>query len=106
MASASDITEVRSNTGFSDNEDPWTDEVLGALIDGGSVAGATAHIWAQKVVEASELVDVTEAGASHKFSDIFKNAAAMRDYWEKRRQEEVNPPVLAGRIVVRKIVRT
>jgi hypothetical protein len=106
VASASDITLVRQNTGEPVNVEPFTDEYIGGLIDTASVAGASAVIWSQKAVKASTLVDVSEAGASHKFSDVFKNATAMRDYWNGLRNDELTPTSDVGRVVVRKIIRT
>lgn len=104
MASAGDIATVRQYTGNLENADPFTDEFIGLLIDASGVASAVAHIWERLSVQYSTLVDVTEAGATHKFSDLFKNAVAMRDYWATKAANAANPAV-EGRVVVRKIVR-
>lgn len=103
MATASDIAEVRANTNEPDNTLPYTDAVVGAYIDSLGVAGASAKIWQQKAATLVETsVDVTEAGASHKFSDLHKNALAMSKYWDAIAAAEFAP---ATGPVVNSIVR-
>jgi hypothetical protein len=82
MAEALDIEAVRLNTGQAENTAPYTDEYIGGLIDASSVEGASAAIWRSLAASYSTKVDVTEAGASHKFSDLFKNAQAMAKQYE------------------------
>lgn len=81
MASASDIDAVRKNTNEPTSEN-YSDETIGALVDAIGVAGASATIWHQKAAASAELVDVSEAGASHKLSDIHKNAVGMASHWQ------------------------
>jgi len=81
VAEASEITQVRTNTNQTADALPWTDDVLGALIDALGVTGASASVWRSVAASLSGKVDVTEAGASHKFSDLFKNAQAMAKHW-------------------------
>lgn len=104
MASASDITTVRGNTNEPDDVAPYTDDYVSGLIDANGIAGASAAIWEQKAASLSEMVDVTEAGASHKFSDLFKSASAMASYW--RGQEDELAEALSGRVRVKKIERS
>lgn len=103
MASASDITIVRNNTN-EPTTDPYSDEYVGALIDASGVTGATVVIWQQKVARFSTSVDVTEAGASHKMSDLFDNAVKMLDYWQGILDAETGP-VVSGAVRVRVIDR-
>lgn len=92
MASAGDIAETRANTGLESDDETYTDAVMGAYIDSLGVAGASAKIWQQKAALLVELaVDVTEAGASHKFSDLHKNALAMSKYWAGVYDAELAP---------------
>lgn len=102
MASASDIAEVRRNTD-EPTDATYTDTVIGGYIDSLGVAGAAAKIWREKAAQYATLVDVTEAGASHKFSDLNKNALAMAAYWEGL---VVPDAAVSGRPKVKKIVRS
>lgn len=101
MASASDILIVRGNTNEPNDVAPFTDAYIGGLIDASDVAGATAVIWENKAAILSEQVDVTEAGASHKFSDLFDHAQKMVTYW--RTQAGTEPTT--GTVRVKKIER-
>lgn len=89
MADASDIAVVRANTASPDNVDPFTDEFVSDLIDALGVAGASAAIWRQKAASYVTMTDVTEAGASHKFTDLHKNALAMAAAYDKQVVGEV-----------------
>lgn len=99
MASAAEISVVRLDTNEPDTAGTYTDEVIGALIDEGDTDSATATIWRRKAASYAELVDTTEAGASHKFSDLHKNALAMAAQYE-------TVEVDTGRAKVHKIVRS
>lgn len=77
MASPSDIAIVRLNINEPDDSNGFTDEVIGDLINAQGVAGASSSVWLQKAAQWSTLTDVTEAGATHKFSDLSKNALLM-----------------------------
>ena len=76
MADASELAQVRINTNTTDLA-PFEDAYVNGLIDAVGVDGASAAIWRAIAATYSTKVDVTEAGASHKFSDLFKNAVAM-----------------------------
>jgi hypothetical protein len=104
MADASDIAAVRLNTNEPDAT-TFSDEAISALVDELGVAGASASIWGVKAGSYSELVDVTEAGASHKFSDLHKNALAMQKFWDGQALLLVTP-LHSGRPKVRKIERS
>lgn len=81
MASASDIATVRRNVD-EPTTDTYTDEEIGSYIDADSVAGASAVIWREKAAAASDLVDVTEAGATHKMSELRKAYLANAAYYD------------------------
>lgn len=83
MASAVDIFIVRTNTNELDTS-VLTDDYLSVLIDDEGVVGASAIIWESKAAQMAEEVDVTEAGASHKFSDLFNHAKLMAEYWRNK----------------------
>lgn len=103
MADASDIAAVRLNTN-EPTDATFSDDAIGVLVDELGVAGASASIWGVKAGSYSELVDVTEAGASHKFSDLHKNALAMQKHWEGQALLLITP-VASGRPKVRQIER-
>lgn len=82
MATVDEITQVRLNANVPDDVEPYTDSYISGLIDGLGVDKATASIWRSKAASVADLVDVTEAGASHKMSDLFKHYTAMADKWD------------------------
>jgi hypothetical protein len=104
MATPDEIAIVRRNTNEPDDIDPYTDIYLGALIDASGITGATLQVWQQKAASHASLVDVTEAGASHKLSDMFKSDTAMVKYWTDAYASEVGPTSTAAP-KVKKIVR-
>ena len=103
MAAPEDIVIVRNNTN-EPTETPYTDEYLGGLVDALGVTGATVTIWEQKVARFSSAIDVTEAGATHKFSSLFDNAVKMLAYWKGVLNGET--PGTTDGIRVREIART
>lgn len=101
MAAQSDINAVRENTN-EPTEDTYSDEYIGALIDASGIDVASATIWRKKAAALSDLVDVSEAGASHKFSDLHKNALDMAAMYDGR---EAAKPTASGRVKIKKIER-
>jgi hypothetical protein len=106
MATAEEIAYVRRNAALANNDATWTDAVIGALVDAEGTDVAIATVWEAKAASYVTAVDVTEAGASHKFSDVYKNAVAMAAYWRKRTDAEAEAEDLSGRVRVQKIVRS
>lgn len=84
MASAGDILQVRRNTNEPDTSGTYSDSVLSNMIDELGLEGASAAIWSEKAATYAELVDTTEAGASHKFSNLHQNALRMAAYWHNQ----------------------
>lgn len=76
MATSVEIDTVRENTQET-SQDPFSDTEVGALIDDLGVYGASAQIWRKKAAVYQPLVDVTEAGATHRFGDLMKKALDM-----------------------------
>lgn len=79
MATPDQITALRAMIGQPDNVEPWTDAVLGTIIDAakGELNTAAYNVWTSKAASTASLVDVTEGGSSRKMSDVHKNALAM-----------------------------
>lgn len=105
MATEAEILYVRRNTSEL-TDDTYSDEMIGELIDANGIDATIASIWEEKAASAASSVDVTEAGASHKFSDVYKNYSALAAYWRKKVDEDADPEASGGRVRVRKIVRS
>lgn len=103
MATVVDIATVRLQTGQEENVPPYDDAYLGGLVDASGVNGATITIYEQLMAKYAKLVDVSEAGASHKFSDLYDNARKQVDYYRSLTGSSI-PETAAVR--VKKIVKT
>lgn len=103
MATAAEITTVRQNVNEPDDSGGYTDAIIGALIDEGDTDSAAASIWLRKAAEYAELVDTSEAGTSHKFSDLHKNALTMATRFGAT---DAAATESGGRARVHKIVRS
>lgn len=106
MATPDQISFVRFNTD-EPSAGSLTDEEIGGLIDSlGDEREAVVAIWERKAASYSSLVDVSEAGASRKMSDLYKAALAMADRWRKKIDGPVVPPVdTGGRAKIHRIER-
>lgn len=103
MASTSDIGIVRRNVNESTDE-TYTDDVISAMVDADGVAGASAAIWREKAGRYSDLVNVSEAGASHAYSDLHRNALNMaKSYGDVTPVEEAP---ISSRVRVKRIERS
>lgn len=107
MATSDQIALVHRNID-EPTEDNYTDAYIQSLIDASGVNGASAIIWEQKSAGLVGKVNVTEAGASHSFSDLHKNALNMAKEFRNAQVADDAAIVTgnAGRVHVRKIVRT
>jgi len=80
MASPELIAELRALVAEPDNEAPYTDDYLGALIDGKPTLRAAARsVWQSKAAHFAHLVNISEAGSSRSMGDLYKNALAMAE---------------------------
>lgn len=82
MASEAEIAEVRLNAGEPDDVDPYTDAYLSGLIDALGVASASLAVWRTKAAKYAGMVNISEAGASQSFSDLFAHAQTMIKQYE------------------------
>lgn len=82
MATAGDIRTVRQNID-EPTEESYDDELIAALIDAGGIDVASATIWRRKAAGYATLVSVSEAGASHSFGELYKNAISMAEVFSK-----------------------
>lgn len=103
MATVDEVASVRLNIN-EPTQSPFTDLFVAALIDDlGSIEAASASAWRAKAASYANLVNETEAGTSHAFSDLHKNALAMAAAFDST-NVSLNPTVLSGPRV-RKIER-
>lgn len=95
MATPEQVAEVRLNTDEPRDSEDWTDTAIDSMLDalGGSVSATSAAIWRKKAAAYAKLVDVSEAGASHKFSDLHRNALEMAKQYD-------NQAILLGEVAV------
>jgi hypothetical protein len=78
MASAEDIALLRAMIGEPDNAEPWTDEVLSAMIDAAaSLESAALSAWTAKAATYAGMVDTTESGSSRRLSQLQEQALKM-----------------------------
>lgn len=84
MATAAEVAQVRVNTGQNTDEVITDPEIAEIIDDLGSVQAASAEVWRRLAAEYAKLVDTKEAGAEHKWSELWKRAMEMADFWEKR----------------------
>lgn len=66
MATDIQILEMRNNIDQIANEEPWTDEYLGGLIDAYGILEASARVWDQKAAAIADMGDISEGGSSRK----------------------------------------
>lgn len=105
-ATPGDIAEVRRATDEPTQQE-YSDDLIGIYVDAYGVSGANAKIWREKAASYAADVDTTEAGASHKFSDLHKNALAMAKHWEAVAASETEEEVpTSGRLKIKKIERS
>lgn len=106
MASASDVDDVRLNTNVDEDDDKYPYAVISSYIDVFGVAGASAKIWEQKAAVAAELVDVSEAGASERLSQLQRAAVDQANWWKDKAAEDSGATILAGRARSKPLTRT
>jgi len=92
VADPSDINDVRLNTNEPSDED-YDNTVLSDFIDALGVAGASAKVWGLKAAKYADLVDVSEAGSSERFDQLWKKALAQEALWTARAAALVALPV-------------
>lgn len=84
MATVEQIAELRLMINQPANVDPWTDDVLGDMIDAASddLSVAAGKVWRAKAASVAHLVDISEGGSSRKMSDLYKNFIAIAEGYE------------------------
>jgi hypothetical protein len=104
MATTSEIADVRLNVD-EETDQTWDDDAIGLLVDADGVNGTSAIIWRQKAARWAKLVDVSEAGSSHAFSDLHAKAIAMAEKFDALSAAEGGVDGTLGRAKVKVIDR-
>lgn len=82
MATAEEIASLRLLIAETEDDLPYSDEVLGERLDGAtSLQGLAQSIWTEKAAAYAELVSTSESGSSRQLSDLHKNALAMASHF-------------------------
>lgn len=80
MATANEVAQLRRMTDVSTDDTVYTEEILASIIDSHpSIEAAAAQVWTEKAAKFAGSVDMSESGSSRSFSQLHKNALAMRD---------------------------
>jgi hypothetical protein len=88
VATAAQIAALRLLIAQPDNVEPYTDAVLGALIDAESNQYTIAYqIWTQKAASVAGLVDISEGGSSRKMGDLYEQSLSMASNMRVRADE-------------------
>lgn len=103
MATPAQIAELRIKINEPTDALPYTDEILGELIDAnaGDTNAVAKTIWQGKAAAVAHLVDISEGGSSRKMSDMYKNFLAIAGTFES----EENAPGARRAPTTREITR-
>lgn len=85
MASVDQIAQMRRVTALEEDDEIYTDSLIGGMIDDLGFSAAAAQIWREKAASVAALVDTTESGSSRSLSQLRKAYSEMAG--------EVNPEV-------------
>lgn len=86
MATPEEIAALRLMVAEPNDVAPYTDAVLGAMLDAvsGESIGVAATVWEQKAAAAANLVDMSEGGSSRKMGDLYEQALSMAAHFAAR----------------------
>ena len=77
MATDAEIATLRRMTALTDQDETYTDSLLGGLIDDLGFNSAAAQVWKERAAGAAGLVDITESGSSRSLSQLAKSYLSM-----------------------------
>lgn len=102
MATAEDIQAVKLNLPPGYDVNLWSDDAIGALLDGGtSITKVVLSFWAGQVAKYSAVVDVSENGSSRSMSNLFSQAKDMYEIWLNKSKAEDDATNEVGRQRIR-----
>jgi hypothetical protein len=107
MAEIENVKQLRLMVAEPDDS-TYTDEMLGALIDGYSgevlsLCRAARAIWYHKAAAYADLVDISEGGSQRKNGDLHKRALTMADLYGS--QVDAEDSGANRRTIVRRLTR-
>lgn len=77
MATQDQIDQLRRMTALSEDDEVYTDSLLGGFIDDLGMDPAIAQVWKEKAAAAAGYVDTTESGSSRRLSQMRDGFLAM-----------------------------
>jgi hypothetical protein len=89
MATDAQIDRMRRVTALTEDDETYTDSLLGGMIDDLGFEAAAAQVWREKAAGVAAMVDTTESGSSRRLSQL-------RDAYEAM-AGTVAPPAVTGK---------
>lgn len=77
MATTEQIASLRRVTALEAEDEIYTDQLLGGMIDDLGYEAAAATVWREKAASVAGLVDTTESGSSRRLSQLRDGYLAM-----------------------------
>jgi hypothetical protein len=77
MATTNEIQQLRRMTGLEEDDEVYTDSLLGGYIDDLGMTAAYKQVWTEKAAAVAALVDTTESGSSRSLSQLRKSYLEM-----------------------------
>lgn len=74
MASLDEVARLRRLTDVAEDDETYTSDLLGQLIDDLGMETAAGTVWREKAAKYAGLVDVTESGSSRRLSQLYDQA--------------------------------
>ena len=74
MASDAEIASLRRATALETNDEVYTDELLGPMLDNIGFDATVKVIWREKAASFAGLVDTTESGSTRRLSQLHDQA--------------------------------
>lgn len=87
MAISEQVNELRRLIAEPINEEPYTDERLGEILDtnaGKTLMSIAGQIWREKAAGYAELTDISEGGSSRSGSKLYQQALAMAETFDPK----------------------
>lgn len=77
MATTEQVAALRRATALEEDDEVYTDTLLGGLIDDLGFEAAASTVWREKAASVAGLVDTTESGSSRRLSQLRDGYLAM-----------------------------
>lgn len=77
MATEDQIARLRRLTDLATDDEVYTDELLGGMIDDLGLDAAVTALWREKAASYAGMVDITESGSTRRLSQLHEQAMKM-----------------------------